>query len=73
MTSITEERNERFVMQQTREVEMLDKKPEFSSLLYGNFTLDKKDQLLHELAKQYYDETEEYDQIVCSGSTSSMS
>lgn len=42
---------------------------EFSALLYGDFTPTEKDQRLWELAKQYHEETEAYDQRVCSGRT----
>lgn len=34
--------------------------------LYGKFTPTEKDQRLHELAKQYHEETEAYDRTVCS-------
>jgi len=39
---------------------------ELSALLYGDFTPTEKDQRLHILAKQYHEETEAYDQTVCS-------
>jgi hypothetical protein len=35
-------------------------------LLYGDFTPTENDRRLYELAKQYHDETEAYDQRVCS-------
>ncbi len=35
-------------------------------LLYGDFTPTEKDRRLYELAKQYHEETEGYDQTVCS-------
>lgn len=38
-------------------------------LLYGDFKPTEKDRRLYELAKQYHDETEAYDQTVCSGRT----
>ena len=41
-------------------------KSEFSALLYGDFTPTEKDRLLYDLAKQYHEETEAYDQTVCS-------
>ena len=42
---------------------------EFIALLYGDFTPTEKDSRLYELAKQYHEETEYYDQAVCSGRT----
>ena len=44
---------------------------EFSALLYGDFTPIEKDRRLYELAKQYHEETEAYDQTVCIGRTES--
>lgn len=41
-------------------------KSDLNALLYGDFTPSKKDQRLHSLAKQYHEETEAYDQKVCS-------
>ena len=38
-------------------------------MLYGDFTPTEKDRRLYELAKQYHEETEAYDQTVCSGRT----
>ena len=40
---------------------------EFKQLSYGDFTPTDEDRRLYELAKQYYDETEAYDQRICSG------
>ena len=37
-----------------------------NELLYGYFILTEKDQKLYELAKQYHEETEAYDRIICS-------
>lgn len=39
---------------------------EFSALLYGDFTPTEKDHRLYKLVKQYREETEGYDQAVCS-------
>jgi hypothetical protein len=39
---------------------------DLSDLLYGDFTPTEKDHRLYELAKQYHEETEAYDQTVCS-------
>ena len=37
-----------------------------NQFLYGEFSYDEKDQGLHELAQQYLEETEAYDQLICS-------
>ena len=39
---------------------------ELSALLCGDFTPTEKDRRLYDLAKQYHEETEAYDQTVCS-------
>ena len=38
-----------------------------NALLYGDFAPTEKDRRLYELARQYHEETEAYDQTVCSG------
>jgi hypothetical protein len=50
-------------------MKLIGDEPEFSALFYGDFTPTEKDRQLYELAKQYHEETEAYDQTVCSGRT----
>ncbi len=38
---------------------------ELSALLYGDFTPSEYDHRLYDIAKQYHEETEAYDQTVC--------
>lgn len=42
-------------------------KSDLNALLYGDFKPTESDRRLYELAKQYHEETEAYDQTVCSG------
>ena len=42
-------------------------KSHLNALLYGDFKPTESDRRLYELAKQYHEETEAYDETVCSG------
>lgn len=39
----------------------------FHKHVLGNFVMSEKDKKLYKLAKQYHEETEAYDQTVCTG------
>ena len=40
---------------------------QFRDMFCGNFNINEKNKLLFGLAKQYHEETEAYDQLICSG------